>query len=127
MARAVGIGGIFFRAKDPAGLSAWYETHLGINPAPTDMTTPPWIGERGVTVFAPFASDTDYFPAGQQCMVNFRVDDMDSMVKQLTGAGVEIRNDVIMEGLGRFVHISDPEGNAVELWEPVQERSSDVG
>jgi len=120
MAKALGIGGIFFRAKDPAGLAQWYETHLGINPAPTDMTTPPWISEGGVTVFAPFAADTDYFPATQQCMVNFRVDDMDGMVAQLTGAGIEIRNDQVMEGLGRFVHVHDPEGNAVELWEAVQ-------
>ena len=118
MERVKGIGGIFFRAKDPAALAAWYETHLGVSKAPTDMETPPWIGEGGVTVFSPFAADTEYFPADQQVMVNFRVADMDAMLGQLRAAGIEVFNESEMEGIGRFAHIKDPEGNAVELWEP---------
>ncbi|MEM7044190.1 MAG: VOC family protein, partial [Pseudomonadota bacterium] len=66
MERVTGIGGVFFRARDPDALARWYQTHLGINPAPKDMTTPPWTSEEGVTVFAPFSSDTDYFEADYQ-------------------------------------------------------------
>ena len=118
MEKVTGIGGIFFRSKDPAALAKWYNDHLGISPAPTDMETPPWIGEGGVTVFAPFDGETDYFPAGQQVMVNFRVSDLDAMTAQLRSAGVDIFNESTMEGIGRFAHLKDPEGNAIELWEP---------
>lgn len=118
MAKATGIGGVFFRAKDPGALAEWYRAHLGIDIAPTDMTSPPWKTEAGVTVFAPFPSDTDYFPQGRQFMINFRVDDIQELVGQLNEADIEVRNDRTMQGLGRFVHITDPEGNAVELWEP---------
>lgn len=118
MAKALGVGGLFFRAKDPKALAVWYEKHLGINPAPTDMTTPPWITEDGVTVFSPFAADSDYFRADKSFMINFRVDDMDELVAQLTAAGIEIKNDQKMDGLGRFVHIEDPEGTPIELWQP---------
>lgn len=118
MEKVKGIGGIFFRAKDPAALAKWYETYLGINPSPTSMDTPPWMTEEGVTVFAPFARDTDYFRAESQFMVNFRVGDMDAMLKQLKVGGVVPTKEETMEGLGRFVHIADPEGNQIELWEP---------
>lgn len=118
MEKVVGIGGVFFRAKDPAALAEWYNSHLGVSPAPTDMTTPPWTSTEGVVVFAPFAADTDYFPANQQVMINFRVGDMDAMLGQLRAAGIDIRNEQTMDGIGRFAHISDPEGNAIELWEP---------
>ncbi|MEO9823824.1 MAG: VOC family protein [Paracoccaceae bacterium] len=118
MEKVKGIGGIFFRSKDPKALADWYETYLGINPSPTTMDQAPWVTEEGVTVFAPFAEDTEYFKRESQFMVNFRVGDMDAMLKQLAGAGVEPKNDVTEEGLGRFVHIHDPEGNSIELWEP---------
>ena len=118
MAKAVGVGGFFFRAKDPEGLKAWYETHLGINPAPTAMEMMPWMSEAGVTVFAPFSDDTDYFRSDKSFMINFRVDDMDGLVAKLTAAGIEVKNDQVMDGLGRFVHIEDPEGTPIELWEP---------
>ncbi len=119
MQKVTGIGGIFFRADDPAALAEWYETYLGVSRAPADMTTPPWTTDAGVTVFAPFARDTDYFAADRQFMVNFRVDDMDAMLAQLRAAGIEIRNEQTMEGVGRFAHLNDPEGNAIELWEPM--------
>ena len=118
MEKVKGIGGFFFRAKDPKALAEWYEKYLGINPAPTTMETPPWTTEEGVTVFAPFAADTDYFRAESQCMLNFRVENMDAMLKQLEPAGVTPTNYQSTEGLGRFVHIHDPEGNPIELWEP---------
>ncbi|MCG6885405.1 MAG: VOC family protein [Silicimonas sp.] len=118
MEKVKGVGGVFFRATNPAAMTAWYRDVLGVDPAPTDMETPPWIAEGGVTVFAPFSADTDYFPSEQQVMVNFRVDDLDAMLAQVRAAGVEPFNETTLEGIGRFAHIHDPEGNAVELWEP---------
>ena len=118
MAKALGVGGFFFRAKDPETLRAWYEKHLGINPAPTDMEMVPWMTEPGVTVLSPFAADTDYFRADKNFMINFRVDDVESMIAQLIDAGIEIKSDQKMDGIGRFVHIEDPEGTPIELWQP---------
>ena len=119
MAKALGIGGLFFRAKDPKALAAWYESELGINLAPTDMEMTPWVADAGVTVFAPFSADTDYFRSDRQFMINFRVDDLDALVAQCRARGIEVKNEQSMEGLGKFAHIEDPEGNPIELWEPV--------
>ena len=118
MERVTGIGGFFFRSKEPKKLAAWYQTHLGIDLAPGDMTTPPWVSKEGVTVFAPFAEDSDYFPADRGFMLNFRVRDLDAMLKQLRTAGIEVTREEAMEGIGRFARIHDPEGNPIELWEP---------
>jgi predicted enzyme related to lactoylglutathione lyase len=118
MEKVTGIGGFFFRAKDPDALAKWYETYLGINPVPKDLETPPWTTQAGVTVFAPFSEDTDYFSKESRFMINFRVSNMDAMLAQLSASGVSPTNDQVMEGLGRFVHINDPEGNPIELWEP---------
>ena len=118
MERVLGIGGVFFRAKDPAGLSAWYERHLGVTPPPTDMETPPWQTEAGITVFAPFPADSDYFPPEQPFMLNFRVRDLDAMLAQLRAAGIDVVREETMAGVGRFARIHDPEGNPLELWEP---------
>ncbi|HWH12615.1 MAG TPA: VOC family protein [Solirubrobacteraceae bacterium] len=108
-----GIGGVFFRAKDPAALSAWYETHLGVNGMH-------WAQQQGPTAFVPFAADTDYFGSeSQSFMLNFRVDDLDEMVNQLRADKVTIAKDVPEHpGIGRFASIEDPEGNRIELWEP---------
>ncbi|NJO36550.1 MAG: VOC family protein [Rhizobiales bacterium] len=119
MERVTGIGGIFFRARDPKALGHWYRTHLGISLPPDDMTSPPWISEEGVTVFAPFADDTDYFPRDRRFMLNFRVGDLDAMLAQLRAADIEVTREEEMDGIGRFARIHDPEGNPVELWEPV--------
>ncbi len=118
MQKVQGIGGFFFRARDPKGLARWYQDHLGINIAPTDMEMAPWMTESGVTVLAPFANDTDYFAAEKTFMLNFRVSDLDAMTAQLKSAGIEISHESEMEGIGRFARIHDPEHNPIELWEP---------
>ena len=114
MQRVTGIGGFFFRAKDPAGLAAWYEANLGI---PSMDTT--WSQQAGPTVFAPFPTDTDYFGGlEQQTMLNFRVDDLDAMLEQLRAAGATVDDEVSEASYGRFGHAVDPEGNRFELWQP---------
>jgi glyoxylase I family protein len=119
MARVTGIGGLFFRADDPEALAGWYARHMGIPPVPQDYDAPCWRQDAGPTVFAPFPRDTEYFgDAGRQWMLNLRVDDLDGMVAELRSAGIEV--DVLAEAEpnGRFARLSDPEGNAIELWEP---------
>lgn len=113
----MGVGGIFFRAKDPRALAAWYQDTLGISGHEGGS---PWRAQGGITVFAPFEADTDYFgPSGQWAMVNFRIADLDAAVAALADAGVPLVKDVEeMEGIGRFAWVEDPEGNRIELWEP---------
>lgn len=119
MEKVTGLGGVFIRSADPGALAEWYRAHLGIDLAPNDIRIPPWRTEAGVTVFSPFAADSDYFPGGQQVMLNFRVRDLDAMLAQLRAAGIEPFNAQTMDGVGRFAHAADPEGNVFELWEPV--------
>ena len=119
MERVSGFGGVFFRAKDPSALGAWYHTHLGIDPVPTDYDAPCWHQEAGPTVFAPFPAETEYFgDMGNQFMLNFRVRDMEAMIAQLSAAGIEVTQDQQAAPNGRFAWLSDPEGNKIELWEP---------
>jgi predicted enzyme related to lactoylglutathione lyase len=116
MERVVGIGGFFFRAKDPEALAAWYEATLGI---PSMAAGGSWEQEAGPTVFAPFPADTDYFGRqDQQTMLNFRVTDLDSMLKQLRAAGASVEDEIAEASFGRFGYAVDPEGNRFELWEP---------
>jgi glyoxylase I family protein len=117
--RVAGIGGVFFRAKDPKALADWYERHLGVTRTPSDYGQQPWTQEAGPTVFAPFAQSTKYFGREtQQFMMNFRVRDLDAMVKQLQSAGIEVKVDPTTYPNGRFARLHDPEGNPIELWEP---------
>jgi len=119
MERVTGIGGMFFRAKDPDALSRWYAEHLGVTPIPTDDVMQPWRQEGGATAFAPFPYDTDYFGRAEQMwMINFRVRDLDAIIGQLRSAGIEVKIDETPYPNGRFAHIHDPEGNPIELWEP---------
>ena len=119
MEKVNGIGGVFFRAKDPAALAAWYEENLGVRKTPESYDEGSWWQEKGPTVFAPFESDTDYFgDAAKQWMVNFRVDDLDAMAAQLVGSGIEVEIAPETYPNGRFAHLRDPEGNRIELWEP---------
>jgi predicted enzyme related to lactoylglutathione lyase len=119
MERVSGIGGLFFRSKNPETLARWYQDYLGINLVPEDYGQEPWSQEAGPTVFAPFAHDTDYFGATtQQWMVNFRVRDLDAMVEQLRAAKIEVTVDPEQYPNGRFARLHDPEGNPLELWQP---------
>jgi predicted enzyme related to lactoylglutathione lyase len=119
MQRVTGIGGLFFRAKDPERLAKWYADHLGVNLTPTDYDQPCWTQQAGPTVFAPFDHDTEYFGrVEQQWMINFRVADLDSMVRQLQDAKIDVAIDPESYPNGRFARIHDPEGNPVELWDP---------
>ncbi len=114
MAQVTGIGGIFFRASDPAGLAEWYVIHLGI---PAGST--PWDQAAGPTVFAPFPADSDYFPASRQYMLNFRVDDLPALITALADAGIPCETRAEREGpYGSFARIHDPEGSLIELWQP---------
>jgi glyoxylase I family protein len=117
--RVTGIGGLFFRSRKPAELAAWYERHLGITPVPITYGEPSWEQQAGPTVFAAFDQETDHFGRPQQqWMVNFRVRDLDAMVRQLRGAGLAVEIDAEEYPNGRFARVHDPEGNPIELWEP---------
>jgi predicted enzyme related to lactoylglutathione lyase len=115
--RVTGIGGYFIRAADPAALGAWYRECLGLD---ADVNGQ-WHQGAGPTVFATFESRTDYFgPRSQQTMINFRVSDLDAMLAQLRNIGADVADETQdMEGVGRFGWVTDPEGNRVELWQPV--------
>jgi predicted enzyme related to lactoylglutathione lyase len=117
-----GIGGLFFRAKDSDALAAWYLQHLGVG---ADIPAGQYVWEQsaGPTVFAPFKADSDYFPKDKQWMLNLRVDGLDDLLAKLRSAGIEIVTNAEWNTpeTGRFARIHDPEGNAVELWEPQRE------
>jgi glyoxylase I family protein len=119
MQRVTGIGGLFFRARNPTAIAEWYKEHLGVDLVPSDYDHKSWSQEAGPTVFAPFPQDSDYFgDSNKQWMINFRVNDLDAMVEQLRAAGIEVK--VVAENYpnGRFARLHDPEGNPIELWEP---------
>src|SRR5947209_10100689 len=105
-----GIGGFFFRAQDPKALAAWYAEHLGVGGGEWGL----WDQQAGQTVFSPFAADTDYFPADKQCMLNFRVEELDALKASLETKGIEVitNPEWDMPGVSRFARIHDPEGNA---------------
>ncbi len=121
----LGIGGLFFRSRDPDALSAWYRQHLGIGAGcnasgegdPDDWY---WQTEGGPTVFAPFKAETDYFAADKAFMINLRVSGLDDMLEGLRASEIEVVTKAEWDdpAVGRFARIHDPEGNAIELWEP---------
>jgi glyoxylase I family protein len=119
MEAITGIGGFFFRSRDPAALSVWYEVHFGINRVGQSYDDPVWRQDAGTTVFAPFKRESDYFgPAEKTWAINFKVRSLDRMVEQLRMAGIEVTIDPETYPNGRFATLYDPEGNRVELWQP---------
>ncbi len=123
MAQVKGIGGVFFKAKDPAKLQAWYREHLGIIPE-TDGYVSFWWKQVDnpqdqYTVWSPFPQDTRYFePSSAPFMINYIVDDLDALLAELRAKGVPVDDTVEEMEYGRFGWATDPEGNRFELWQP---------
>ncbi len=117
MSPILGIGGVFFRSERPEEFRAWYAKHLGVELQAYGGAT--FRAESGdVTVWHAFDSATDYFPPGQQHMLNYRVRDLDAMLAQLRAGGVDVRDQIEDSEHGRFGWATDPEGRLLELWQP---------
>jgi predicted enzyme related to lactoylglutathione lyase len=121
--RVTGIGGIFFKCKDPAKVRAWYQEHLGLNTnkygAVFEWRQGADTLKKGFTQWSPFGEKTTYFaPSDKDFMINYRVADLDKLLPQLKKEGVTILDKVEAADYGKFVHIMDIEGNKIELWEP---------
>ena len=120
MERVLGVGGVFFKARDPKALAAWYQQHLGVplDPGQTHgMFASAVPGEY--TVWSAFPAGTTYFgPGPSPFMVNYRVRNLDAMLAQLRAAGAHVEDKIEDEPYGRFGWATDPEGNRFELWEP---------
>ncbi len=125
MAKVTGIGGVFFKSRgDHAALSAWYQTHLGIQLEPWGGAILRWPEDKaddgGLTVWNAAKADTKWFaPSESSFMINYRVDDMDGLLAQLTAAGIPILKGPESHENGKFAWIMDPDGNKVELWQPM--------
>ena len=130
--KATGIGGIFFKCKDPLTLKAWYQKHLGLK---TDQygTVFEWrqaggdTTQRGFTQWSPFKQTTKYFnPSTKDFMINYRVENLDWLVKQLKRDSVMFTDTIETYEYGKFVHILDLEGNKIELWEPYDDEYAKI-
>jgi len=123
MKKVTGIGGIFFKCKDPNKMKEWYKTHLGMDTnqygANFEWRQDADPTKKGSTAWSPFAETTKYFaPSTKDFMINYRVEDLEGLVEQLKNEGVTIVDKIEDSDYGKFVHIIDVEGNKVELWEP---------
>lgn len=126
MKKVTGIGGIFFKCKDPNKINEWYKKHLGFDTTQYG-TNFEWrqdgdTSKKGSTQWSPFAETTKYFePSTKDFMINYRVENLEALVAQLKDEGVTILDNIEDSEYGKFVHIIDLEGNKVELWEPKDE------
>lgn len=123
MKKVTGIGGIFFKCKDPKKVTDWYQKHLGLDTNPYGASFAWYEGtdstKKGQTQWTPFPETTDYFdPSARDFMINYRVENLEELVEQLKKEGVTIVDKIQTFDYGKFVHIIDVEGNKVELWEP---------
>lgn len=118
MERVTGIGGFFFRTQDPERSTAWYAEHLGVEAPPPSYDTSSWWQQSGPTVFAGMQGGEHFGGPERSWSINFRVADLDAMVGQLRSAGVEVDVDPDSYPNGRFASLRDPDGNAVQLWQP---------
>ncbi len=126
MKKVTGIGGIFFKCKDPKKTTEWYQKHLGLNTNPYGATFEWYEGagstKKAQTQWTPFAETTKYFePSTKDFMINYRVENLVELVEQLKKEGVTIVDKIETYDYGKFVHILDSEGNKIELWEPIGE------
>ena len=129
-----GIGGIFFKAQDPAKLGEWYRKHLGLDVEEYGGVTfreggaslEPSPKRQAYTTWAPFEADSDYFaPSEKPFMINFRVTDLDALLAKLRGEGVKVDEETQRSEFGYFGWAMDPEGNRIELWEPPEIQTGD--
>src|SRR5258708_4699506 len=126
MKKVTGIGGIFFKCKDPNAINEWYKTHLGFNTTPygtsfewQEIDTAPGGSKKGLTQWNTFVENTKYFATStKDFMINYRVENLEALVEQLKIEGVTIVDKIEDSDYGKFVHILDIEGNKIELWEP---------
>ncbi|MBN8922223.1 MAG: glyoxalase [Rhodanobacter sp. 68-29] len=124
MTRVTGIGGIFFKARDPKALGEWYRTHLGFDVQEWGGAAFRWANPdnptgTGTTIWSPFKDDTSYFaPGTAPFMINYRVRDLHAVLAALRGEGVQVESKVDESEYGKFGWVVDPEGNKIELWEP---------
>ncbi len=125
--RVTGLGGFFFKSKDPDKIKEWYKNHLGLN---TDQygCTFWWKDDNGnkcSTQWSPMNEDTEYFkPSDKQFMMNFRVDNLVDLLETLKAEGVTVVGEIEEYDYGKFGWILDPEGNKLELWEPIDDAFS---
>ena len=123
MKKVTGIGGIFFKCKDPKQMKEWYKTHLGLDAGDYGATFE-WAdakdpNRKGSTTWSPFSETTKYFePSTKDFMINYTVSDLEGLVEDLKKAGVTIVDKIESYDYGKFVHIIDLEGNKIQLWEP---------
>jgi catechol 2,3-dioxygenase-like lactoylglutathione lyase family enzyme len=128
MKRVTGIGGVFFKARDPLALREWYREHLGVNVEEWGGTAFPWAGPdnpsgTGTTVWSVFeASSTLFAPSAALFMINYRVADLHALLAALRGEGCAVDDKVDESDFGKFGWVMDPEGNRVELWQPPEGR-----
>ena len=124
MRKVTGIGGIFFKCKDAKNMKEWYQKHLGLNTTQYGAVFEWYEGsdstKKGLTTWSPFNETTKYFePSTKDFMINYRVENLEELVKELKQEGVTILDDIQTYDYGKFVHILDAEGNKVELWQPM--------
>ena len=128
MARVTGVGGVFLRSRDPKAMAKWYAEHLHIQLSDFNGSAFQWSDEvpagTGMTAWSAFPEDTQYFGVDEQgsrqaVMINYRVDDLDALLTELTAAGVWVDPKREDYGYGRFAWIKDCDGNRVELWQPL--------
>jgi predicted enzyme related to lactoylglutathione lyase len=118
--QVTGIGGFFFRATNPEALALWYQERLGVTTVPENYEEGPWRQREGETVFAPFPQGSEMIgPPEHTWMINFRVGDLDAIVDQLRSAGETVDVDPVRYPNGRFAELRDPEGNGIQLWQPM--------
>ncbi|HMG68006.1 MAG TPA: VOC family protein [Chitinophagaceae bacterium] len=125
MKRVTGIGGIFFKTNDAKAMNEWYKKHLGFKQAGDNSILFEWRNtdtpeEKNYTVWSPFKNDTKYFePSQKDYMINLRVENLEALMEELKKEGVQIASEIEKFEYGKFASIIDPEGNKIELWEPV--------